>query len=321
MTSEESVSRARALVSIVVPVYRSTSTVIELCDRIRSTLSPTWDYEIVLVDDGSGEVTWRTLRTLADQDAHVRCIRLSRNYGQHSALLAGLREAAGTITVTLDDDLQNPPEMIPRLVEHFLQTGSDVVYGVPHTVRQPWSRRLSSQVVRRSLASGMGASEASDVTSFRAFRTSLREGFDGDLGTGVSLDALLGWAASTYSSVRVDHFAREVGSSTYSAGRLIRFAVDTVTGYSARPLQLASVLGFCTAFVGFAALIWVLVRPLLTGQSVPGFPFLASTIALFSGVQLFTLGVMGEYLARMHFRIMRKPTYVVAERAGRRPHD
>ena len=115
------------------------------------------------------------------------------------------------------------------------------------------------------------------------------------------------------------HDAREVGKSNYSLGRLIRFAIDTTTGYSALPLQAASVLGLVMAGFGVVILGYVLIRPLVTGQSVEGFPFLASIIAIFSGVQLFTLGVIGEYLARMHFRVMNKPTYVVREIAVRDP--
>lgn len=306
-------------VSIVVPVFRSTSTLPQLTDRLEKTLRPYGPFEVVLVDDGSPRDTWATIERLAQESATTRGIRLSRNYGQHSALLAGVREARFPVIVTLDDDLQNPPEEVPRLVEALLQSDLDVVYGVPEGIQQPLPRRLAARLTRKALGHGLGQQSATDMSSFRAFRTSLREAFAADLGANVSLDALLTWGAAGYGSIIVRHDARAEGSSTYSYRKLLRFAIDTTTGYSTVPLQFASLLGFATSFLGFLALLWVVIVPLVVGRTVEGFPFLASTIAIFSGVQLLTLGVIGEYLARMHFRVMRKPTYVIREIVNPRP--
>ncbi len=305
-------------ISIVVPVYFGATSLAELVRRVAETFKNRSDYEVILVDDGSLDESWATICELAQAWPNVRGIRLSRNFGQHNALLAGVRNARGSVSVTIDDDLQNPPEMIPRLLVTLKETDADVVYGVPTQVRQSLTRRLAGRLIRSSLASGLGVAEAPTVSSFRAFKTALRDGFEQEVGTGVSIDALLTWSAQSYSSVDVDHDARAHGTSNYSVRRLLRFALDTVTGYSAKPLQLASILGLLTALVGFAALLWAVGRPLISGTSVQGFPFLASTIALFSGVQLLTLGIMGEYLARMHFRIMRKPTYVIRDSVGDR---
>ena len=299
-------------ISVVVPVFRSTSTLIDLIDRIDNAMAGIGPYEVILVDDGSPAETWDTIKELSLRSPRVRGIRLGRNYGQHSALVAGVRAASMPITVTVDDDLQNPPEEIPRLVAHLIDHDLDVVYGVPEHIEQTMSRRLASKMIRTALSSGLGVESAPDTSSFRGFRTQIRDAFSGELGTGVSLDALLTWGSSRYGSLVVRHDPRNEGVSNYSLARLLRFAIDTTTGYSTLPLQAASVLGLCTAAFGFVAMVWVVVRPLMSGTSVPGFPFLASTVALFAGVQLLTLGIMGEYLARMHFRIMRKPTYMVS---------
>ena len=141
----------------------------------------------------------------------------------------------------------------------------------------------------------------------------IRDRFSGDLGTGVSLDAVLTWGSSRFGSIKVRHDPRTVGASNYTFFKLLRFAIDTTTGYSTVPLRLASLLGLLAGGLGVLVLLWAILRPMITGESVPGFPFLASIIAIFSGAQMLTLGIIGEYLARMHFRIMRKPTYVVAE--------
>lgn len=300
-------------VSVVVPVFESTDTLSALVQRLDATLEPMGPYEIVLVDDGSHEATWRIIEDLSARWTQVLGVRLGRNYGQHNALVAGIREASFPITVTIDDDLQNPPEEIPRLVIKMLNDNLDVVYGVPERVEQSIPRRMAGRITRLALRNGLGVDSAPDVSSFRAFRTRTREAFAGDIGTNVSLDALLTWGSARFGSVQVRHDPRHSGTSNYTYLKLFRFAIDTTTGYSTVPLQAASILGLFTATFGLLVLIYVTVRPLITGQSVAGFPFLAATIAIFSGAQLLTLGVIGEYLARMHFRIMRKPTYVITE--------
>jgi undecaprenyl-phosphate 4-deoxy-4-formamido-L-arabinose transferase len=241
-------------------------------------------------------------------------MRLGRNYGQHSAILAGIRSAKFPITVTLDDDLQNPPEEISKLVELLVDSNVfDVVYGVPELVAQSNWRRISGVWIRRVLGKTMGVGEATKLSSFRAFRTKLRDGFESSLGPGVSIDSLLAWTTDSFGSVTVDHKSRSNGKSNYSFRKLLFFAVDTITGYSTLPLRIASIIGLVTAAGGLVLLAFFVLWPVFRGNSVEGFPFLASTIILFSGIQLITLGVIGEYLGRMHFRIMKKPEYFVAE--------
>lgn len=300
-------------ISVVVPVYQSSESLGPLVTRVHQALAGKYGFEVILVDDGSKKDTWETVVSLAEEWDQVKGVRLSRNFGQHNALIAGLRTAVMDVTVTIDDDLQNPPEEIPVLVDSLLDGDLDVVYGVPEATKQSVLRRVAGRVTRLSLRSGLGVKSATDMSSFRAFRTPLRDAFEGELGTGVSLDALLTWGGAKFGSVGVQHTSRAAGSSNYSFGKLLRFALDTTTGYSAAPLQVASILGLMTALFGAGVLVFVTARPIILGDSVPGFPFLAATIALFSGVQLFTLGIIGEYLARIHFRTMRKPTYVIRE--------
>lgn len=302
---------ARPGLSVIVPVYQSTASLIELVDRTEASLAHSGPYEIIFVDDGSAHETWEVIRSLASGHSAVRGLRLGRNYGQHSALVAGVRQARYPLIVTLDDDLQNPPEEIGTLVNELLEGPWDVVYGVPMRVEQSLLRRLAGRWMRLALKGGLGTDSAPQMSSFRVFRSTLRAAFENDLGTGVSLDALLSWGTSRFGSVRVRHDPRKEGASNYTFRRLLRFAVDTTTGYSTLPLQGAGILGFVTMLFGIVILVVVTVRPLVSGDSVPGFPFLASTIAIFAGVQLLTLGVISEYLARMHFRVMRKPTYLV----------
>jgi undecaprenyl-phosphate 4-deoxy-4-formamido-L-arabinose transferase len=281
---------------------------------VLETAAPT--FEILFVEDCSGDASWAVIQELAAADGRVRGLRMSRNYGQHNALLCGIRAAAHEVVITLDDDLQNPPEEIPRLLAK-LKEGHDMVYGTPERERHGLLRDLASRITKYALQGAMGAETARKVSAFRAFRCELREAFVDYRSPTVNLDVLLTWGTTRFSSISVRHDTRQIGASGYTVRKLITHAVNMMTGFSTLPLQLASVMGFMFSLFGFLILAYVLGRYLLDGSSVPGFPFLASIIAIFSGAQLFALGIIGEYLARIHFRSMDRPTYLVRELAGR----
>lgn len=304
-------------ISIIVPVYRAEGTLRDLHRRIVNTLeAQNTDFEIVFVEDCGGDSSWDLISELAAKDGRVKGLRMSRNFGQHSALLCGIRAANNDVVVTLDDDLQNPPEEIPKLLAE-LEQGHDMVYGTREHERHGIFRNLASQVTKWVLQSAMGANTARDVSAFRAFRTRLREAFADYRSPSVNLDVLLTWGTTAFGSVQVRHEARQVGDSGYNLRKLMNHAINMMTGFSTLPLRFASIMGFAFALIGLLILAYVLGRYLLFGSSVPGFPFLASIIAIFSGVQLFALGIIGEYLARMHLRTMERPTYVVSERVGK----
>jgi undecaprenyl-phosphate 4-deoxy-4-formamido-L-arabinose transferase len=210
----------------------------------------------------------------------------------------------------MDDDLQHPPEELPALLVE-LARGHDVVYGSPRAEPHGFLRGLASRITKIALSQAMGADTARRASAFRAFRTEVREAFAGYTSGFVSIDVLLTWGTTRFSSVEVRHDARAAGESGYGVSRLLTHALNMLTGYSAKPLQVASLTGFAFTLFGLAVLAFVLVRYVIEGGSVPGFPFLASVIAIFSGAQLFALGIMGEYLARIHFRTMSRPAYAV----------
>jgi len=293
-----------ARLSVVVPVYRSQASLPELHRRLVAVLQPIApDFEILLVEDCGGDDSWQVIEALARRDQRVRGLKLARNYGQHNALLCGVRAARGEVIVTLDDDLQNPPEEIPKLLAR-LEEGHDVVYGFPQWETHGFFRDMASRVTKVALQSAMGVESASKVSAFRAFRTRLRDAFEAYRSPSVNLDVLLTWGTSRFTSVAVRQDKRAVGESGYGLKKLVGHAINMMTGFSVLPLQIASVLGIAFGIMGFLVLAFVLGRYLVAGTSVPGFPFLASLIAIFSGVQLFALGIFGEYLARMHFRSM-----------------
>jgi len=161
------------------------------------------------------------------------------------------------------------------------------------------------------LQGAMGAETARQVSAFRVLRTRLREAFSEYRGQFVSIDVLLTWGTTRFRAVRVRHDARALGSSNYSWWKLLTHALNMTTGFSAVPLQIASLVGFVFTLFGMGVLVYVLARYFIWGSPVQGFTFLASVIALFSGAQLFALGILGEYLARIHFRVMDRPPYAI----------
>jgi len=300
-------------ISVVVPVYNSAPSLPELAARLAAVLPTVSEqYELILVEDDSRDRSWDVIRELAEQYPWVRGLKLMRNSGQHNALLCGIREARYPVIVTLDDDLQHPPEEIPTLLAK-LDEGYDVVYGTPQREQHGLWRNLASRITKLALQSAMGAETARQVSAFRAFRTRLRKAFEVYRGPFVSIDVLLTWGATRFAAVPVPHHSRLVGKSNYTFRKLVIHAMNMATGFSAVPLQLASWIGFAFTLFGALILVYVLGRFVIEGGSVPGFPFLASIIAIFSGVQLFVIGIFGEYLARMHFRLMDRPAYTVAE--------
>ncbi len=307
----EIASPARPL-SVVIAVYNSATSLPDLHQRLAAVLPQiASSYEIIFVNDGSRDRSWNLVCELAAASPTVHGISLMRNYGQHNALLCGIRAARHELIVTMDDDLQHPPEELPRLLAR-LEEGYDVVYGAPETEQNGFLRGLASWLTRFALRAAIGPEVAKNVSAFRLFRTQLRDAFQDYQTPSVSIDVLLTWATSRFAVVTVPFQPRHSGKSNYTFTKLLRHAFDMMTGFSTAPLQLASLIGFACTLFGLGIFVYVVGRYFYQG-SVPGFPFLASIIAIFSGAQLFALGVIGEYLARMHFRTMNRPVYTIRE--------
>jgi len=301
-------------ISVVIPVYNSQDSIGQVVDGLVDALPSVADrYEIILVEDASADQSWQTIEKKIQEYDCVHGYQLMRNYGQHNALLCGIRKARYEIIVTMDDDLQHPIDKLELLLSE-LDKGYDVVYGSPQKERHSFLRNIASQMTKFVLQRAMGAEIAQNISAYRVFRTEIRRAFADYHGPNVNIDVLLTWGARRFSAVTVPHKPREIGQSNYTLSKLITHAFNMMTGFSSLPLRLASLLGFLMTLFGGLLLFYVIViRVIVFGYDVPGFTFLASIIAIFSGAQMFTIGVIGEYLARMHFRLMDKPTYVIRE--------
>jgi glycosyltransferase involved in cell wall biosynthesis len=312
MTTSNHLSPSQGL-SVVVPVYRSESILPDLAARLSQVLPGLAQrYELILVNDCSPDHSWEQISKLRRQYPWILGVNLMRNYGQHNALLCGLRSAKYELIVTMDDDLQHPPEEIWKILKK-LSEGYDVVYGTPEQEQHGLGRDLASLATKMALRNIMGADIASQVSAFRGFRRHVTNAFRQYEGSFVSIDVLLTWGTNRFSATKVRHELRRLGTSGYTFRKLVTHAMNMMTGFSTVPLQFASIVGFCFTLFGVGVLGYVIARFFISGDKVPGFPFLASIVSIFSGAQLFALGIIGEYLARMHFRMMDRPSYAVRE--------
>jgi undecaprenyl-phosphate 4-deoxy-4-formamido-L-arabinose transferase len=299
-------------VSVVVPVFNSEGTLPALVDGIVKVLeSLEHDFEILLIDDGSADGSSAEIKRLALSDPRIVGVHLSRNYGQHNATLCGVRLARYQTTVTMDDDLQHPPSEIPRLIRK-VEEGWDVVYGCPEKGRHGIVRGVLARLTKTVVGRATGLQRVMQQSPFRALRTELRGAFADFVGPDVLIDVLLGWGTTSFGSVTVDYRPRYRGRSNYTLKRLFDMGLLVLTGYSTAPLRVASWIGFGLTVFGVAVLTYAVVLAVFFG-SIPGFPFLASLISIFSGAQLFALGVFGEYLTRIFNRALGRPTYVIRE--------
>lgn len=302
--------------SVVIPLYRSAETLPALLARLRAALDALGrDWEIVLVDDGSPDETWSVLGSLLVQSAEgVLAIRLMRNYGQHNALMCGFRHATGDVIVTMDDDLQNPPEEIPKLLRALDETGADVVYGSYISKRHRSWRNAGSAVVNAFFR--LVFKPGVTVTSFRAIRRPLLAcilRYDLNF---TFIDGLLAWNTQKTAQVPVEHVPRASGRSGYSLARLVTLAFNLLTNFSLLPLQAVTFVGLLLAGGGFVTGVYFLLQHMRGEILVPGFASTITAILVLGGAQLTALGIFGEYLGRLHLNVNRKPQYAEREVVG-----
>lgn len=307
--------------SVVVPVYQSAQTLPTLVDRLLPVLDGTgMTHEVIFVEDGSRDNSWQVLEKL--QSGHpdrVVAIQLMRNYGQHNALMAGFRRSRGKLVVTMDDDLQHPPEEIPKLIESVLKSDLDLVYGTYESKRHSGWRNLGSQIIQMYYQHVF--QNKVQPTAFRVIRRPLLESILNYSLNYTVIDGLLAWNTGRIGEVQVAHHQRAGGRSGYSPLRLLATAVTVITNFSLLPLQLVSSIGLISATGGLLLGAYYLIQHLMSNIEVPGYASTIVAILVFSGLQLLALGIMGEYLGRLHMNVNRKPQYTVRQTLDRADSD
>jgi polyisoprenyl-phosphate glycosyltransferase len=302
-----------ALISVVVPVHNEEGTIGELHRRLTSVLAPLGRYEVVLVDDGSSDGTWQAVRELAHTDPQVRLIRLSRNFGHQVALSAGLDHARGDAVVSMDGDLQDPPELIPELIERW-RAGSDVVFAIRQRREGETWFKLATASVFYKLINRMSSVEIPEQAG--DFRLLSRRALDALLAMPERARYLRGmssWIGFEQSTVPYARDARYAGETKYPLRRMLHFAGDAVTSFSATPIRLVAALGFLSVALCLVALAWTLYVRLFTEETVAGWTSVVVVVLFLGGVQLLSLGIIGQYVGRIFDEVKDRPLYFVAE--------
>jgi dolichol-phosphate mannosyltransferase/undecaprenyl-phosphate 4-deoxy-4-formamido-L-arabinose transferase len=299
--------------SVVIPVYRSATTLRELHARLGAVLaSLARPFEIVYVEDSGPDDSWEALRALAGEDPRVTAIQLMRNSGQANATLCGLAHARGQFVLTLDDDLQHPPEEIPRLIA-ALAPDVDVVMGAPREKRHHWARRFGSAFIHRLNCYLLGKDPSLQFTSFRLMRRPVVDGLIALRTLSPALGPMLTAVTRRIINATVEHHPRKAGRSGYTLSRLLAQTLNNIIGYSMLPLRLLAILGLVGILASAVLALVLAVRYLTGGITVPGWTTLALLLVVLSGFNFFAFSIIGEYLLRILQQVNRTPQYLVRE--------
>lgn len=299
--------------SLIIPVFNEAASLEDLYDRLTHALKMIGrTYELLFVDDGSRDGSMDLLRLFHTRDPNVRVVRFNRNYGQHSAVFAGMQHARGEVVITIDADLQNPPEEIPVLLDQ-IDAGHDVVGGWRATRRDPLVRRLLSAAVNRVISATVGVRMHDYGCMLRAYRRDVVAQILRCQEISSFIPALANTFAASVAEVPVKHEARRHGKSHYGVLRLLRLNFDLLTGFSLLPIQAVSLAGIGIAVLGVGFGLFLGIRRLLVGPEVEGVFTLFAILFFFVGLQILALGLIGEYVARIYQEVRRRPRYVIAE--------
>lgn len=304
-------------ISVVVPCHNEEDNVGPLLNRLVPVLEELQrGFEVILVDDGSRDRTLERLRSAHASDERVKYLALSRNFGHEAASTAGLRHALGDVVVLMDADLQDPPELIPTLIERW-QDGYDLVFATrPHREGEGWFKKASSALFYRIMRRVVKFDFPTDTGDFRLMARPVVEAFLQMPERNRFVRGMVAWTGFRAASVEYRREARHSGTTKYDFGKLLVLALDALTGFSAVPLRVVSLLGLAVTLLSAVGTLWIVVNRLFLGIDIPGYAFLVTGVLFLGGVQILMLGAIGEYVGRIYVETQRRPLYLVRERGG-----
>ena len=307
--------RASGLLSVIVPVLNEEDNIPELVRRLKAALDGGVPFDIIFVDDGSTDRTWRLLTSLHAEDPRVKSVRLARTFGHQAAISAGLRAATGDAVVVMDGDLQDAPEVVPEFVKRWLD-GDDVVYAIRQSRQASWPKRVAYQVFYRLLARISAIDLPRDSGDFSLMDRRVVDVLNAMPERPRFVRGLRGWAGFRQSGVPCDRGERFGGRTKHTYRMLVRLALDGFFGFSNTPLQLASAFGIAVSGVSFALALALVLLNIAAGVPLHGTTALLLAVLFLGGVQLICLGILGEYVGRIYDEVRARPPFVVAAIIG-----
>lgn len=304
--------------SIVIPLFNEAPMLSELLARLENTLASMSNRsEVILVDDGSSDSTWLEITGYAPRNFNIRCIGLSRNFGKEAALTSGLHEICGQAVVILDADCQDPPELIPEMLQRW-KRGAEVVNMQRRSrVGESWIKRKTSSLYYRLLGMLSEVPIPANVGDFRLLDRRVVDEINRLGERNRYMKGILAWPGFHQVTLEYDRQPRSAGTSKWNYWQLLSLAVSGITAFSNKPLRLASCMGTMVAFSAFAYGIWVLLRTLFYGDPVSGYPTMILVILFLGGIQLMTIGILGEYIGRIFTEVKNRPNYIVRQTHSR----
>ncbi len=302
-------------ISILVPVYKSEETLESLMQRINDTLFPVYknEYEVIFIEDCGGGKSWNIIEHLkSTYPNNIIGIKLSRNFGQHNALMCGLNYASGDIIITIDDDLQIPPEEIINLIKKHNETNADLVYGTFGDKKHNQVRNLGSWVIKRVFKIVFNAKP--DATAFRLITKSLAKKLIEHKQNHVFLDGFIHWHTQNIQYQNVEHKTRQFGSSTYTVKKLLSLTFNLFFNFTVIPLRVITFLGIVFSIISFLIGLYMIYVKIYYGVPVQGYTSLATIILFTSSMMMMSMGIVGEYISRIFMSLNNKPQYSIEKK-------
>lgn len=307
----------KILISLTVPCYNEQEALplfYREADKITHDMAQLADFEFIFVDDGSKDNTLEVMRSLASQDSRVRYISFSRNFGKEAAMLAGLQAAKGDCTAIMDADLQDPPSLLPEMLKAITEEGFDCVATRRSTRKgEPVIRSMFARIFYRIMKH---ISKTEMVEGARDFRLMSRQMTDAVLSVGEYnrfTKGIYSWVGFKTKWIEYENIERVAGKTTFNFWKLFKYSLECIIAYSTAPLAFASISGFIFTLAAFIGIIAVIIRELIWRGSAYGWPSLVCIVLLIGGLQLFSIGILGQYLARTYLETKRRPIYIVRE--------
>ena len=304
--------------SIVVPCFNEEECLAALHERLSAAARKAAgdNYEIILVNDGSRDGSWTVMQRLADQDPRLIAVNLSRNHGHQLALTAGLDLSAGDTVLIIDADLQDPPELLPAMLETMRRDQADVVYGVRRSRRGETAfKRATAHGFYRLLSNATDVDIPLDTGDFRLMSRRALDAFLSMREQARFIRGMVAWIGFKQVPILYDRDERFAGETKYPLRKMVRFALDALTGFSSAPLKLASHAGLALS-AGSVVIVLYILAAWLSGRSIPGWTSLMLVVVVLGAVQMFVLALMGEYIGRLYNESKRRPLYIVESIAG-----
>lgn len=302
-------------ITILIPAYNEQEVLRHLYERLNKLAgeTPNYNFEFLFVNDGSRDKTLEMIKAYATTDDRIAYVNLSRNFGKETAMIAGLDHVTGDATVIIDADLQDPPELIPQMIT-FWEDGYDDVYARRNSrAGESWLKKITSQVFYRLLQKSTSIPIQQDTGDFRLLDRRCVEALKQFRESQRYTKGMFSWIGYRKKEILYDRDPRAAGETKWNYGKLTNFAIDGITSFTTAPLRISSVLGIIISFIAFIYILFLVIRTTFFGNDLAGYPSMMAVILFLGGVQLLSLGIIGEYIGRIFNETKNRPLYFVEE--------